>query len=502
MPAQGAIEKLPKEGGNERDGARGPDEEGRGGDSDREGVFEALKTTLETRGKGRESSVRVFVTAVEARMASAALSLVRKLVPDDGGLDLQHLRRVAKLADLPSQVQVRLTAPSDMPAEERAKRTLFLICGPTTAISFPDLLIPLRDILGEAELFEVDVPLLAPTSQEQAEGWTRSFWPTVYKKSNPFGPHVSILARAEEEMKEEVGRYFDLAEKVAGDCRDRGLGERVGVCVVERKGGKGRVVAVAGDVRWMGWEKRVGCGNVCAHAVMRAIGMVAEGVKGRGDAEDGRHDVEIEGDGVAAAVLEKDLGTSAISTAAASVDKIEGAKGGTISAPSTVEGVHRLDPTIAATEAGHPEISGSADTQAGDISFTFSSNHTDRDQQQKQTRAPDHSLDELFQDTPLLPLEKQHYDPSGNQNGYLCHDLEIYCTHEPCVMCSMAIVHSRFGRVVFRRRMGETGGLCADGELGHGLFWRKELNWTLLAWQWKRGEEEDGAGDVEPHLHA
>lgn len=58
-------------------------------------------------------------------------------------------------------------------------------------------------------------------------------------------------------------------------------------------------------------------------------------------------------------------------------------------------------------------------------------------------------------------------------------------------MCSMAIVHSRFGRIVFGHRMKKTGGLCADGGLGHGLFWRKELNWTCLGWEWRVGEGQD-----------
>lgn len=51
-------------------------------------------------------------------------------------------------------------------------------------------------------------------------------------------------------------------------------------------------------------------------------------------------------------------------------------------------------------------------------------------------------------------------------------------------MCSMAMIHSRFTRVVFERRMHNTGALTAEGLLGYGLFWRKELNWTMLAWQW------------------
>lgn len=104
----------------------------------------------------------------------------------------------------------------------------------------------------------------------------------------------------------------------------------------------------------------------------------------------------------------------------------------------------------------------------------------------------------LFHDKPMLPEEKLVFDgealPAG---GYLCHNLEIYLTHEPCVMCSMALLHSRFGKVVFGKRMSRTGGLCGetsssqnDGHdeskldgLGHGLFWRKELNWSFLAWE-------------------
>ena len=270
--------------------------------------------------------------------------------------------------------------------EEDASSGLFLIVGSTNQLPEQTVKATLSALVPNFMICSIQVPLLAPTSQEQASLWTSKYWPTVYKKSNPFGPHPSIIARAEDEMKQDVGKWLDLAAKVAQASNTAEIGEAVGVVIVERRDGIARPVAVAGDARWMDWPRNH-VGNVTAHATLRAIAMVAEGLKNRGkSAED-------------------------------------------------------------------------------------------------QESPP--SLD-IFQDKPVLGAEKHNYDTTGNEDGYLCHDLEIYCTHEPCVMCSMAIVHSRFGRIIFENRMPETGGICADSELGHGLFWRKELNWTLFAWEYAR----------------
>lgn len=108
------------------------------------------------------------------------------------------------------------------------------------------------------------------------------------------------------------------------------------------------------------------------------------------------------------------------------------------------------------------------------------------------------------QDSELATLEQPYLDSRTNlaPNGYLCLNLEVYTSHEPCVMCSMALVHSRVGKVVFGRRMPRTGGLTAEmgqsnadsgveAGLGYGLFWRESLNWRFLCWEWRDEEEHD-----------
>lgn len=108
---------------------------------------------------------------------------------------------------------------------------------------------------------------------------------------------------------------------------------------------------------------------------------------------------------------------------------------------------------------------------------------------------------------------------------YLCHNHIMYLTHEPCVMCSMALIHSRIGIVVIngtkkaaypgwgglyvggsrycrpvgesiqyqrRKQHKESGIVGSEAEQsggnsvgsGYGLFWRKELNWKFLAFEW------------------
>jgi tRNA-specific adenosine deaminase 3 len=320
-------------------------------------------------------------------------SLAGKLVPNDGGLNLQHLSRFAKYAELPELVRKSISATQPLGSPLLENDAKYFIVGSTNAIPERDLITALSSILDTTLVYSIPVPRLAPTSQEQATLWTSKYWRTTYNKNHSFGPHPHLLLKAEEEIREDVGQWMDLAAEVARETGRMGSGEEVGVVVIERRNGIARPVAIAGDARWLDWP-RIGSGNVTAHAALRAIGMVAEGL---------------------------------------------------------------------------------------------------RMKEEPEQNAQENAEEGIFQDQPHGLLEKEFCRLSDGSDGYLCHNLEMYCTHEPCVMCSMAIVHSRFGKVVFGQRMPRTGGLCADGDLGHGLFWRKELNWTLHAWHWE-------SDSTAPHL--
>ena len=282
----------------------------------------------------------------------------------------------------------------------------FLICA-TSNLSFESVMGILESLQSRCAcnllypLRILRVPSFPPTSEQQARQWSHNYWPTIYRRNNPFGPHLNIISQAEKEILDRAGEWMHLARSVGDSVSHSLLGEPIGAVIIERNADKTPLlIAAAGDARWgNAGNPRSGCGNVTAHAVMRAIGLVAR--------------------------KRRDL----------------------LKEPSN------------------------------ETSFDVS---------------------DAFADEPLTAVEADNYFPGRlAPGGYLCVGLEIYITHEPCVMCSMAILHSRFSRVVFGKQLPRTGGIAAevpgkelaDTEqeescLRYGLFWRPELNWKLPAWQW------------------
>ena len=312
--------------------------------------------------------------------------------------------------------------------------TLYLLICPTRLCSLEDLaklLMQHVPFCSSADSWAypldlkcVTVPLLAPTSAKQAIAWSDTYWPTFYRKTNPFGAHPAAIYKAEADLLNpaslNVPQALQLASDAAAQTRAKRLGPLTGCVILERDPDTNAtsIIAVAGDARYSplpGGDPTVGScsgtGNPMGHAVMRAIGMV------------GRKRLR-----VATPLVKQDAAKRESNFSAVGLDHNEPAR------------------------------------------------------------------DAFFLDLPLTPLEQHHAAVDNiKADGYLCLKLEVFLTHEPCLMCSMALVHSRVGRVIFRDRMPKTGGLTAElvsneasGSigLGYGLCWRKELNWQFMCWEY------------------
>jgi tRNA-specific adenosine deaminase 3 len=350
---------------------------------------------------------------------------MRSLLGEGKIKSFPHLRRCAKPGDLPAHLKTQFM--NDTAAGRQAhtgKSTwIYIILAETSDLTFSEIRAALSDIedVGEEPFItKVLIPSTAPTSQIQAAMWSAQFWPTIYRKNNPLGPHPSQVSRATEEIKPDAHIWMTLAHQVALSAKVAKIGEAMGAVIVQRLRGEVQLLGIAGDARWHQECFPTKTGNPMAHCALRAISMVAQKLV-------------------------------------------------------------RLERRLTGEECPRPLLEYDA-----------------------------------FQDEPLLDEEKTLFtDEHPCPDGYLCHGLELYLTHEPCVQCSMGILHSRMGKVVFAQRMPLTGGMCAE-ERGHGhpdldhteagqglgLFWRRELNWSLMAWEWEPNRNTKPLPSVPYQVHA
>lgn len=349
-------------------------------------------------------------TTISSHDSNHYIRALRNLHGESNANNLTHLRRCAKPADLPAHLKTQFMNDSAAGRQVHTAKSnwIYIIIGEVKEFTREELIGALTPIEGlESDLFfaTIPIPLLAPTSQIQAAMWTSQFWPTVYRKNNPLGPHPSVVARGSDEIKDSASLWMTLAYRVALQGKAAGIGEAIACVIVQRDDNGSSLVAVAADARWHQEPNGLGGTSLpLTHCVLRAMSMVAQKLV--------RH--------------ERRAKVLPINT---------------------------------------PNLEYDA-----------------------------------FQDQPLIDMERECFEQDHpNKDGYLCHALEMYVTHEPCVECSMGLLHSRMGKAVFAKHMPCTGGLSSDdrpdgGGRGLGLFWRRELNWSLLAWEW----ESDSLPDLPP----
>lgn len=83
----------------------------------------------------------------------------------------------------------------------------------------------------------------------------------------------------------------------------------------------------------------------------------------------------------------------------------------------------------------------------------------------------------------------------GQPPPYLLSGLSLFTTHEPCLMCSMSLLHSRIAVVYYLRKSPHAGGLGSVYQVHED----KGLNHKFQAWHWTaEGLAEGRCLEVDP----
>ncbi|KAF4256627.1 hypothetical protein KXV70_006446 [Aspergillus fumigatus] len=471
-----------------------------------------IKTVQET--QTTEEFEDAYVAEVNVKLASKVVKALDAAFPRDPAIPVNHLRRFAKHSQLPESLR------SAISHNDSAPQTIFVLISPPLpeADALQKVLAPFApasstsaDDQAEAapaiSLHTIKIPTQPPLNAKQAEKWTSTYWPVVYNPAAPratIAPPPQILNRALESIQAEAGHYLALAEKVAREAEKSGRGRRIGAVVVDpeilasidtRDDEDGTrwtdaVVAVAGDARYSRREtgalseseQQIEPGPPAAaqtynadleggpelHALMRAVEMIA-----RKRREEYREASDTKP--YLSPLESYFLSQSDVSTSASSLNSQDPSP-----IPEKLLKTNSASPAVPTTSKTPPVA-------------------------------------------PVAPVAAPRIR-SRAQGGYLCTDLDVYLTHEPCLCCSMGMLLSRFRAVIFPRKgRMVTGGLASEPVISpasdtvpegepeeseskapmdessdpatkrkyYGLHWRKELNWRALGFEFVEHDDAD-----------
>ncbi|KAK8130195.1 hypothetical protein PG999_002575 [Apiospora kogelbergensis] len=468
------------------------------------GTLVPLKTTLELRDNLLIG--QAYVTRAPTKHTNDVVNVIRAMVGDDQAKNLPHLRRCSKPSDLPPHLknQFMNESQSGRGAHTGKSQYLYILLGPEDELDYGELVRGLSAIPGiRDDLFVglIPVPLLAPTSQVQANLWSQQFWQTVYRKNNPLGPHPSNICRTTSVVSRDADIWMTLAHDIARKAHKAGLGEPIGAVIVKR--------TIPGKAEHHKPDQ-----------------VKAEDGKMGGEAPN----TDSMGNKDSTGSLEPAFGDASDSGSGNDYEKADAAGSDNTNinqiGETIVEQKEKVDIVALAGDArwyrqertGH---TGNPMAHAALRAISMVAQKLVKSEKREPAASAPILEFEAFQDRPLLGDEQVVFDADHpSPDGYLCHELELYMTHEPCTMCAMAILHSRMGKIVFRHRMPLTGGMSSEdrshdlcggpdagcehgpcgGGHGLGLHWRKELNWSMLGWEWETDKAERLPVDV--HLHA
>ncbi|RAH78484.1 hypothetical protein BO86DRAFT_458458 [Aspergillus japonicus CBS 114.51] len=502
-----------------------------------------IRSVQETRPV--EEYADAYVAEVNVKTASKVIKALDSAFPRDSSHPLNHLRRFAKHNQIPESLRPTLLKEGYLPSQ-----TIFVLIPPSWPPSYrrpekadpslPSTSAPAPAAAAAAAetttpsttapatstitLHTITVPMQPPLTPTQAEHWSSKMWPVVFNPAAPralIAPPPQILSRVRDAIAPKAGRYLALAQAVAAEAERSGLGRGVGAVVVdpelepteeeetEASSWTDAIVAVAGDGRY---SRREGgqpapaeiagggsgpsphCGTYDAdweggpelHALMRAVELISS--KRREDKPGSRRQkIRPVLYGLEEYFLQK------------SEVPLRGAE--------TVAGAGGADVEREDAAAPPPEkYQKTTETEAHAIHL----HHKEVEEQGAEAGGGAGGVGPRIR--------------SREQGGYLCNDLDVYLSHEPCICCCMGLLLSRFRAVIFPRRgRMVSGGLASEPvvkpvpvEAGsdhpveeeaeggteeastknreyYGLHWRKELNWRALGFEFVAAGESEGA---------
>lgn len=336
---------------------------------------------------------------------------------------------------------------------------------------------------------------------------------------NPAAPRANVspppqlLNRTLDSIKPRAGYYLALAQKVAHEAEKRGLGRRVGAVVVDpaieatmheldsekEKDWTRAIVAVAGDARYNRRE---------AGQPSQAEAHTTTG-SGPNPASQ-TYNADLEGGPELHALMR---GIEMVSRRRRDDTLSESSPDGGYLTPLESHFLYHTDDN----DAPPIPVSAECPCPADEISPVPEKLQKVNTTTAHPTKTAAHSAETDATTTTAAAAATGRIRPRA-LGGYLCTDMDIYLTHEPCLSCCMGLLLSRCRAIIFPRngRM-ITGGVASEPVLSshqqqqeededenegagggkqrdksrdprnnrkyYGLHWRKELNWRALGFE-------------------
>ncbi|KAJ5171784.1 hypothetical protein N7492_004377 [Penicillium capsulatum] len=524
-----------------------------------------------------------YVVEVNVKAASKVIKALDSAFSREASIPVSHLRRFCKQDALPESLREAIEAkrspampptqtifvmiPPPLPPTDQLVRLLAPFVPGASSDSSAIAASSSAPAIPDIPFITTRIPIQPPFNLSQAERWTREMWPVVFNPAAPrstVAPPHQVLGRAQDAIQPRAGHYLALSRKVAQEAKQLGRGRGVGAVIVDPAieaeiESEAYETDTSNTARWMDAVIAVGempdtagkpsqadlhpgaAPNPASstynadlesgpdlHALMRATELVA--CRRRSDPA---HEVEMASRSVSTAPKhDPQLSTQ--------LSPLESYFLGNPDCPTTTPASKPTLPPISPQKRKHESPNPESSSLPPVLNISSTSEPTPSQITEAPLPAPPPSTTALADPT-IAQTQIQAPGPAStsitagapirettsrirtrSEGGYLCTDLDIYLSHEPCLCCSMGMLLSRFRAVIFPRRgRMTTGGISSEpvvgpvavetGEEGnqhrpdssldrlyYGLHWRKELNWRALGFEFVE-LDENGLECVSDH---